>query len=131
MSTRLLAKSRANPIVSVTLAMLLRGAAGCEVGCSSWRSPRAYSPLQAGPSSWGGSGRVEAACTATTEDEPPVLVRETASGWRLTLNRAHVRNVLDRIDARRLRWRRSPFRWLIHRWRRSICEVRPGVLQRR
>ncbi len=92
---RLLATIEANPIASVTLAMLLRGAESRSLGAGLVAESSAYSLLQAGPEfeRWlAGWNRRE----RPPEAEPPVLVHRNGDCLELTLNRPHVRNALDR-----------------------------------
>jgi Enoyl-CoA hydratase/isomerase len=92
---RLMANIETNPLASVTLAMLLRGAETRSVPAGLVAESSAYSLLQAGPE----FGRWLAGWKQRTrrpETEPPVLVQRDLDRLEITLNRPHVRNALDR-----------------------------------
>jgi enoyl-CoA hydratase/carnithine racemase len=85
----------ANPIASVTLALLLRGVPQRSIGDGLVAESAAYSVLQAGPefARW---------LTSRTRRnrpagaEPPVLTTRDGDHLTITLNRPRVRNALDR-----------------------------------
>jgi enoyl-CoA hydratase/carnithine racemase len=85
----------ANPIASVTLALLLRGATQRSIGDGLVAESTAYSLLQAGPefARWlTNRARRDRPANA----EPPVLTARDGDHLAITLNRPHVRNALDR-----------------------------------
>ncbi len=85
----------AQPIASVTLALLLRGVAQRSIGNGLVAESAAYSVLQAGPefARWL-SNRTSR--RRPPDHEPPVLTSREDDRLTITLNRPHVRNALDR-----------------------------------
>jgi enoyl-CoA hydratase/carnithine racemase len=92
---RLLDAVDANPIASVTLAVLLRGAPRRSIGDGLVAESTAYSVLQAGPefARWLTN---RAPRHRPANAEPSVLTARDGDHLDITLNRPHVRNALDR-----------------------------------
>jgi hypothetical protein len=92
---RLIHNIETNPIASVTLTLLLRGAETRSLPAGLVAESSAYSLLQAGPefrrwlARWKRRER-------PPETEPPVLVHRDSARLEIRLNRPHVCNALDR-----------------------------------
>jgi enoyl-CoA hydratase len=92
--TGVLATIEANPLASVSLAMLLRDSERRSVGEGLLAESAVYSLLQAGPefARWLASRKPH---TRPPESEPAMLIDRDDATLRLTLNRPHVHNAFN------------------------------------